>query len=805
MNKILPIAISLLVTITTLAQNAGTITGVVKESTNPVEFANVFVTLPTDSTKIIAGSVTDSIGRFRINGLQLQKYRLVVTMVGFVTRYTEVTLDKSHSDFNAGEIDIETDTRVLNAVEVRAMREMIKKTDDGFVVNATDNLTQIGGTAADLLRNMPGILVDAEGGITIRGKSPMTLINGRVSGIAGADRTAQLDRIPASAIERIEIINNPTARYDADAEGGIINIILKKNSDVGTNGAFALGMGHGDRYRVNGSMLLNHRTEKWNFGVAYDNWYTTRTRRVSGDRTNYDLSDEHFLIQRRHDERLIFYQNAKTTIDYTPNNKSNFSLEALWAFPGENNHETLNNTFQNERNGFVSKNQRYSNEIRRTQTVELSLNYTKRFDDPDKILAVNVSNAYGNDRENTNISTVDLSEQDKVLGTSSLQRTHTYQKTDLGSISVDYSQPAGSNATIETGYKGIFRALNADFERATLLNNDYVVDPKNSNIFDFNEQIHAAYAQLTSWTGEKTAPKWKYNLGLRAEQVWNNGNTINDSDKFTNNYFNLYPSANLYYYSSDNNNFKFGYSRRINRPGLGQLNPFTDITDSLNQHSGNSHLKPELVHSLELGYNYSMTKGSLSLTGFYRIRNHAILQYTVLDANGVALTQPLNFGHAMTYGLEALASYNLASFWSANFSLSAFETRIDNSNDLAEVANHQFSWYAKMINNITVGKNTRLQVIANYVSPTATPQGRTVEIYNVDIGFQQTIMKGNGRLGMVLTDIFNTQRSGLYTSDYNFDSYRTVKLDTRAVMITFGYTFNSSFKEKLMENRFKND
>lgn len=805
MNKIFLIAIFLLVAASTFAQNVGAITGVVTDGRGPVEFANVFVTLPTDSTRIISGSVTDSTGRFLLDKLKLQQYRLTVQMVGYVSKRIEVILSESSPIIDVRAVNVETDTRLLNAVEVKAMREIIKKTDDGFVVNASDNLTQIGGTAADLLRNMPGILVDADGGITIRGKSPLTLINGRVSGIAGTDRVAQLDRIPASAIERIEIVNNPSARYDADGEGGIINIILKKNRDIGTNGAFAIGMGSGDRYRVNGSMLLNHRTEKWNFGAAYDNWYTTRTRRVNGDRTNYDLPDEHFLIQRRRDERLIFYQNAKTTIDYTPNAKSNLSLEALWAFPGEDNHETLNNTFQNEASNFVSKNQRYSNEIRRTQTVEVSLNYTKRFDDPNKLLAVNVSNAYGNDRENTDISTLDLSEQDNVLGTSSLQRTHTYQKTDLGSVSVDYSQPAARKATIETGYKSILRVLNADFERATLLNNNYVIDPKNSNIFDFNEQIHAAYGQLTGWTGEKAAPKWKYNLGLRAEQVWNRGKTINDSDKFTNNYFNLYPSANLYYYSSDKHNFKFGYSRRINRPGLGQLNPFIDITDSLNQHAGNSHLKPELVHSLELGYNYSVAKGSLSLMSFYRIRNHAILQYAVVDANGVALSQPLNFGHAMTYGLEALASRNFASFWSANFSFSAFETRIENSGDVADVAAHQFSWYAKLINNLTLGKNTRLQVTGNYVSPTATPQGRTIEIYNVDLGFQQVVMKGNGRLGLVLTDIFNTQRSGLYTSDYNFDFYRTVKLDTRAVMITFGYTFNSSFKEKLMENRFRND
>ncbi len=783
----------------------GTITGVVVENGTPLEFANVFITPFDDSLKITNGAVSDSLGRFRLENIPWQKYHLNIKMVGFITRQVEVAIDPQHQKIDLGMLALNSDATLLNAVEVRALRDIIKKTDEGFVINASDNLTQIGGTASDLLRNMPGVLVDADGGLTIRGKSPLTLINGRVSGIAGADRSAQLDRIPASAIERIEIINNPSARYDADAEGGIINIILKKNREGGTNGAFAIGMGHGDRYRINGSALVNHRTNKWNLGAAYDNWYTTRTRKVTGDRTNYDLPDQYFLIQRRRDERLIFYQNAKATVDFTPNQKNTFNLEALWAFPGEDNHETLNNTFRKEDDSFNGKNQRYSNEIRRTQTVELALNYAKRFDDPDKRLNVTVTNAYGNDKENTGISTIDLTEQDVLIGTSSLQRTHTYQKTDLGSVAVDYSQSTGSNSSIETGYKGIMRNLNASYERSTLQNENYVIDPLNTNVFDFNEQIHAVYAQWNGWAGEKNAPRVRYNIGLRAEQVWNKGKTINETDKFTNQYFNLYPSVNLYYSRSERDNLKFSYGRRINRPGLGQLNPFVDITDSLNQHSGNSHLKPELVHAFELGYTHATSRTSVSVSGFYRIRNHAMLQYTVLDDNGVALTRPVNLGHALTYGVEALVSQNLASFWSMNFSLSAFETQIKDSGDVGDVSSDQFSWYAKWINNFAIKKNTRIQVIGNYVSPVATPQGRSIEIYNIDIGFQQTIIKGSGRIGVVVTDIFNTQRSGLYTSDYNFNFYRTVKLDTRAVMLTFGYTFNSSFKDKLMENRFKND
>ena len=787
------------------SQGLGIITGSVKENGSPVEFANVFLTLKKDTTKIITGTVTDSLGGFNLEKLAFENYILHIQMVGYITRQMDVALNSSNQIVDLEVVPIEADALLLKSIEVTAMRDIIKKTEEGFIVNASENLTQIGGTAADLLRNMPGILVGSEGEITIRGKSPLTLINGRVSGITGIDRSAQLERIAASSIERIEIINNPTSKYDADAEGGVINIILKKNQDSGTNGAFALGAGVGSRYRLNGSLLLNHKTSAWNVGVAYDNWYTTRTRSVNGDRINYELPDQYFLTQRRFDERLIFYQNAKTTIDYTPNKKNSLSLEALWAFPGEDNRETLKNTNETIDRTFTDKNQRYSKEIRRTHAVELALNYVKRFADPDKLLTANLSNTFNQDRENTDITTQYLTDQDAPIGNSFLQRTHVYQKTNLANGAIDYSQPISQRATFETGYKGISRMLNSDFERSNYVNNEFAIDPLYSNIFDFKEQIHAVYAQYIGWTGDKQDPVWKYNFGLRAEKVWNHGETINESDKFNNEYFNLFPSANLFYYTPKKNNFKLSYSRRINRPGLGQLNPFIDITDSLNQRGGNPHLKPELIHSLELGYHHAVPKGSLSFTTFYRLKNRAMLAYTVLDANGVAFTQPFNFGNATTLGVEAIATYNPFTSWSMNFSLSAYELRIYDSGDVADISTRQTSWYSKLINNFTLWKDARLQVAGNYTSPVASPQGKSIAIYNVDLGFQQKVMNGRGRLGLSLTDIFNTQKSGLIASDYNFHFKRSSKLDTRAIMLTFGYTFNSSFKEKLMENRFKND
>jgi outer membrane receptor protein involved in Fe transport len=205
-----------------------------------------------------------------------------------------------------------------------------------------------------------------------------------------------------------------------------------------------------------------------------------------------------------------------------------------------------------------------------------------------------------------------------------------------------------------------------------------------------------------------------------------------------------------------------------------------------------------------LGYTYALEKASLTLTTFYRIRNNAILPYTILDENNVAFTQPLNFGNAITRGAEVISTITPLSAWSMNFSFSAYELKIEGDDDLS-LTNKQINWYTKLINNLTLLKDTKLQIIGSYASPTGIPQGQSLAVYFVDLGLQQRVLRGNGRLGLSVTDIFNTQTYGFITSDYNFNFSREFKLDTRAVMLTFGYTFRSSFKENVMENRFKND
>ncbi|WP_035647181.1 TonB-dependent receptor domain-containing protein [Flavobacterium sp. ASV13] len=779
------------------AQKTTAIKGNITDGKLPVEFVDVVLKKASDSTKIANYAVTDVMGNFALENVPSGDYQLQFKLIGFKTISQKIKV--AESPISIGTIKLQNDANLLNDVVVQSQKKQIQKTNEGFIFNAVSNISQSGGTATDMLKSIPTVAVDAEGGITLRGKSPMILINGKNSAITN------MDQIAASSIESIEIISNPTAKYDANAESGIINIKLKKNNQNGLNGAVVLGGGFGAKGRVNSSVLLNNKTEKWNIGLGYDNRFAGRTKKINADRTNYFIDDEHYIHQHRDDARTEGLQNLKFNVDFTPNDKNSFSFEALGNIETQDNDETLYTQVNTSTNAFFSSNRRHSLELERSKVGELSFNYERKFSDERKSLNTSITSSFGKHRENTDIDTYNYDEYQQQIGEAKLQRTHNYENQNISNAIVNYAFPVSEKTTVETGYKGTFRFFNSDFESADLVNGDYVVNPIASNTFEFNEQINAVYGMLNSFIGESENPKWKYNLGLRAENVSNTGATQNNSDRFSNNYLKLFPSASLQLNLKADEFFKIGYSKRINRPDLDDLNPFIDITDALNPHGGNPYLKPEIIHIAEMSYNKDWQNYSLSANAFYRNTTDAIRQYAELLDNGVIFLQPRNIGSTVTYGLETIFSLKPIGFYDANISLTAFQQNINASNLGEDVVNNAFSWYGKIINNFVPWKGGKLQIIGNYNSALATAQGKRIPIYNVDMGFQQKLGKGNARLGLVVTDMFNTLESGYKNNTALFSNNRTNKSDTRALMLTFAYTFKSDFKEKLLENQFSTE
>ena len=775
------------------------ISGFVKDKNAPLEFVTVTLFKSADTGRAVYFTATDTTGFFSFDKIDSGDYLIKFSLIGYKASAQKISVTEEAKEIKIENYVLNKDVNFLQAVTVVSQKKLIEKTPQGFIINTAANITSSGGTATDLLKNTPTVSVDADGAITLRGKTPLILINGRNTNLGNPDH------IPASSIESIEIINNPGANYDANAESGIINIKLKKNKQSGTNGALALGAGLGSRGRINNSVLINHKTKKWNVGLAYDNRFAGRTRKINASRTNFYLPDEYLLNQNRNDKRLEQLQNLKFNLDFSPGNKNTFSFEAIGNMEGQDNNESLNSALYKQNNDLNSSTNRHSLELQRSKEAEFAFDYNRKFNDERKSLSANFTSSINRDIENTDITSQPLDKDGTNTGNPFLQKTHNYENENASTAKFDYAFPLSKKSEIETGYKGTYRSTNDDYQTSDLINNYYVINTAASNIFKFNEQVHALYFTFSSYYGSEENKKWKYNLGIRAEQVLNNGNTQNNSTKFTNQYLKLFPIASLIYYSKSETYWKLSYGKRINRPGLGQLNPFKDITDSLNPHSGNPNLKPEIIHAVELGYNKEWGNCSFSSNLFYRYALNTIRQYSQLQRNGANLIFPVNIGTAKTYGAENIFSAKISKLYDFNASLSLFQQQLNGSNISTDLVQNAFGWNAKLINNFAPWQGSKLQVTGTYLSALATPQGKRIAQYFTDIGFQQKLGKGNARLGLTVTDVFNTFKSGYENNTTEFTNYRNGKADTRAFIITFAWFFKSVFKEKLLENKFSTE
>ncbi len=780
------------------AQKTGKITGNLLDNQQNLEFASLSISKIPDSTKVLYFTSSDSLGNFYFEKLPLGDYLLKISLVGYQSATQKIVLSEEKNSYNLKDFTLKNDN-LLGEVSVVYHKKLIEKTSDGFIVNVATNIAQAGGTATDLLKSTPTVAVDADGTVTLRGKKPLILINGRNSVLANTEQ------IPASSIESIEIINNASAKYDANAQSGIINIKLKKNVQNGTNAAIGLGAGMGSRGRINSTFLINHKTEKWDVEMGYDNRFAGRTKHIMTERQNFNFANEYFLNQDRKDERLEKLQNIKFNLDFSPNVKNNFSFEAIGNLEGQDNNEKLNSIIRKKDNTFNSKNDRQSLEYLVAKVGEFALTYSRKFDNPKKSLSISATSSLEESRENTDIITQKVNEDLSNLGSLDLQKTHNYESTNISNILLDYSFPLFEKTKIETGYKATFRNTTTDYLASDKVGNDYLINPASTNIFKYQEQIHAFYALYNAFTGTEENPKWKYEFGARMEQVNNNGQTNTSNITLKNDYLKLFPSANVSYFIGAEEFLKLSYAKRINRPDLDEFNPFVDITDILNPHSGNPNLKPEIIQAVELSYDKEWEKATFSSSIFYRNAQNTIRNFLQTQANGAVLRLPVNIGTANSYGLENIFTARPSAFYDLNASLTLFQQTLNGQNIASDAVQSAFNWYGKLINNFSVGKKGKLQVIGNYNSAAITPQGKTIPLYNMDLGFQQKLGRGNARLGLIAIDIFNTLKSGGSTYTNDFISKRSQKADTRAIMLTFAYTFNAKFKEKLLENKFSRE
>lgn len=799
----------------------GTLTGQILdfESKKAVPYAKVFLLNVRDSS-IATGALSDSLGNFLIEDIQAGPYIAKITSFGFEPLFIDsLFFSTKMPRTDLGKVFLIPDQKQLAGVDIVVEKPEVITQIDKKVFSVEKQLTSQGGTALDVLQNIPAITIDQDGNVSLRGSANVTiLIDGRPSSMTGSGRQGALVSIPASAIESIEIITNPSAKYDPDGMSGIINIILKKNKLKGFNGSVDLSLENGIHpdslknypqfYGLDYNLALNlaYRNKFFNVYGGYS------SNRYEGYR-NFSQTNETFyndvydrLEQKRTGTHLRLGNMLKIGSDFYINSKNTLGI----SFNGNLNREDrTGNMYYYEFDSVQQYQvwQRLSSDPGNRYGVDASFYYNKKFEDPEHKLDFNAQYSTGESTEqgyyNQNIyNPVDMS----LLVQNSLdQYVRTIDGNAITTLQLDYYKPLQfskeladssvrrSSGKLEAGAKSTIRQVRQDYYQETF----GVADDSVNNKFDFSEQVHAAYAIF----GQDFA-NFKYQIGLRAETVFITSDVDKDTNHYTNNYQSLYPSLHLVKPLSKTSELTLSYSRRVNRPHLNALNPFSKYSDPLNLMIGNPKLRPEYINSVELGYgSYGKL---LTFTGsvYYRYLTNMIQRVKDIDSNGVSRVTWSNVDEGFFYGTDMMAIYKPVKWYRATLSFNLSQTIIRSTSGESALNNSGVSWSSNLSQTFVFSKSLTMQMTGFYRSPMVLTQGRSKAMYGLDIAVKKNFLKDKMYVNAKITDIFNTRRFAYYTEQPGvFTSSGLWKHQSRRYTITIGYNFGNQDADKRKRGR----
>jgi outer membrane cobalamin receptor len=743
------------------------------ESKEPLGFVQVALFSLDDQTKPISFSDTDDNGKFSLEAPK-GKYSFKAFFIGFNDYQLEEI--EINGPVDLGEIIMEGESQNLEEVVVQTSKLPIRTSMEGITISPENNLANVGGTLLDILRNTPSIIVSEDGSISLRGSTGTNiLINGRNSSL-----TQNLDQLPASAVEEIRIINNPNARYDAEAEGGVIDIILKKGQDFGTHGG--LEATYGTRNRTNLGARVNHRSAKINtfFGYNYRDWKNVGTRQS----TRILFEDEETLKQNTESTSRNVGHNFTYGADYYFGNNV-LSYEGVYQSSLDQQVNTL--FAELERGGndpeafdYVRRNQ----ESETDTGLDNALIFEHNFKGKGHLLRATASHSYRNQFKTQEIDIFNNTLDPIPENRTGQELAYIDEIRNISVLQADYIKPLES-AKFETGLKSIIRKFDNDYQyfRFDETAGGFLEDERISNRFIYQDQIHAGYAVFSV-----TKPKFEYALGLRGELTLVDTYLQNTEDRNEQNYFNLFPSVQGLYNVSETQAIKFTYSRRIDRPTAWRLNPFPDITDSLNVRRGNPNLQPEMINSFELGHLANFKKASLTTNLFYRKVNGQLDFITIVE-DGISYSQPENLLSAQSYGVEWIGTGEVSQWYSINGGLTLFRIAVDGSNIGEEFTNSGFAWNVKVTQDFKLPLGVNFQLAANYESAEIEAQGRDLEQYFVDATLQKSLLKNKGSIALSVRDIFDTRRFAGFARTNSFSQDFYSKQETRIVLLSARFNF----------------
>lgn len=782
----------------------GSISGKVIDKATQETLPYVNIVVRDMAKKILTGGITNEKGFFKIKQIPEGKNIVEVQFIGYKTYSKTITISSKNRNLKLGTIPLEEDSNQLDEVVVRAETSTIVQKVDRKVITVGKDLTTSGATASEIMNNLPSVNVDQQSGnISLRGNQNVrVMVDGKLSNIPASQL---LKQIPSNSIKQVELITNPSAKYNPEGMSGLINIILHKNVNIGFNGNFNTRIGYDIEPKFTSSIDANYRNGKFNFYGSYSNNLSKNVNNGELNRTKQNILQKIGLLNDNKSHLfkvgIDIYLNDKNTISlFTNQNIFDGTLKATTdIFPSNvafNQFQTLNNINDNG-------------------SQQYNFNYKLDFDDEGHHIEFEADyNKYKADSQNDNIFSGFVSRPNfNELTNTKRNRT---------SLNLDYVKPLSNKDKLELGLEARTFSNTINYNSNAREINQLGQYIPTKTIFDYERNIYAAYA-----TYSKKINKWSYQLGVRAESVnvdtkavktdLQSNKTINIP--FKNDYFQVYPSAFVTYNSSAKNSYQLSYSRRVDRPGVGQVNPLPEWNTPLISQFGNQELQPQFTNSLELNYTRKLKKGSLTAGIFYRNIQDEINQAALIDRtnlNRLILTND-NFDDTNAYGLELSTNYRPTKWWSISSSFDFYSqtqksiaeklnapVNVATVNDISleTVSIDNIMWNFRVFNNFKVNQKLSFSAFAMYRGKNKSIQFNMEPMYFVNLGMRYSFLNRRASLSLNYNDVFNTMRAK-FIGERPFAQTGKFNWESNVIQLGFSYRFGGG-KNRAKSRRKRN-
>lgn len=765
----------------------GVLQGTVIDSiTNrPIQYASIsLISLRTND--IVTGGVTNDYGKFDISQIPAGRYNISIEYIGYVRQIKgplKFNPRENSMHHNLENIKLVQSALAFQDVEVQGERPLFIQTINKKIFNVEQNTLSSGGSALDVLRQVPGVDVDIDGNISLRGSSNVNvLIDGKPSTMTSGDSEALLENIPADNIRDIEVITNPSAKYDPEGMAGIINIILKENRFAGLNGNIKSGGTSIGSF--NGSGQINFRNDKLNIftniGLRHDVRSVLGANYRETELTEYSFIIDQDIVGERGGNNILL----KTGVDYFINKNNSIGLTVSYS-DGDRIHDRV--VYTDETVDSLVQYYRSTDSDNDRKNTDFAITYDRKFADPKQKLSVDIRHSAGEaNRAETLLTTAQVGYEDLVDPAPG--KTNTKNLTGTTNAQIDYIHPISADTKLEVGYKGTLRLIDNDFftyDFDTTID-DYIIDAARSNHFIFDENIQAGYVQY-SIQKEKIGIQ----AGIRTEIV-NTVSELKDTDEtVVESYNSFYPSAAISFGPPQIFQIQMSYSHRVNRPSYRRLNPAVFQLDHLNMRMGNPFLKPEYIDVMELNFSRFKRGLSLSVGAYYRRITDKINRYKEVGDDGVSVTTYKNYDEQKTYGTELILSGSIGKKLRLMMNGNIYTDEVNASNVFEDYNKTSTGFMGRITATWNFSPSLELMLMGFYRSPRDIPIGRIESMSFSSISVKKKLLDDRFSVALRLSDVFNTMGFQYATYGDNYFQESTRKWDSQMVSINLEYKFGN--------------